>query len=137
VTTTVPTLESVVDSSAPEAAGAETVLASSLEAEVESSYVIQETQDDINDVAFELAQHSTNYDLSFLEDDEDKVSENEQNNNNIIESNQTTNSNAVESNLPGDWEGTSPDVVMAKLKQIKAEVYEKVGLKAFYKSYNS
>ncbi len=55
----------------------------------------------------------------------------------MIESNQTTNSNAVKSNLPNDWEGASPGVVMAKLKQIKAEVYEKVGLKAFYKSYNS
>ncbi len=50
------------------------MVASSLEAEVESSYVIQETQDDINDVTFESAQHSTNYDLSFLEDDKDEVS---------------------------------------------------------------
>jgi hypothetical protein len=135
---TFPTLESVVDSLAPEAAGAKKAGSSSLEAEVESSYVIQETQEDVNDVTFESAQHSTNYSLSFLEDDEEEVSDDDHNNNNVIESNQNNNNNNnAESDTPHDWEDASPDVVMAKLKQIKAEVYEKVGLKPFYKSYNT
>ena len=33
------------------------------------------------------------------------------------------------------WAVASPDVVLAKLKQIKPEVFERFGLRPFYKSY--
>ncbi len=37
-------------------------------------------------------------------------------------------------NAPADQEDASPDVILAKLKQIKHEVFERLGLQPFYKS---
>ncbi len=40
-------------------------------------------------------------------------------------------------NSPVKWGSISPDLIMAKMKQLKPEPYEGSGLRSFYKSYNS
>jgi len=57
-------------------------------------------------------------------------------NNNIIDDDDdNNNSQSASTYAPADWENASPDVVLAKLKQIKPEVFERFGLRPFYKSY--
>ncbi len=76
------------------------------------------------------------------DDDNNNIIDGDDNNNNIIGGNDDNNNyqsgTIVSSTIAlGDWEDAAPELVIAKLKQIKPEVYERFGLRPFYKSYNS
>jgi hypothetical protein len=77
-------------------------------------------------------------DDGFFYDDE-KEDYSEQINNNLNNNGDNFQPGALVSstNAPAGWEYASPDIVLAKLKQIKHEVFERFGLRPFYKTYNS
>jgi hypothetical protein len=70
------------------------------------------------------------------DEDNNNIINGEDDNNNIIDGDDDNNNYQSGSTYaPADWENVSPDVVLAKLKQIKPELFEWFGLRPFYKSY--
>ena len=70
------------------------------------------------------------------DEDNNNIINGEDDNNNIIDGDDDNNNYQSGSTYaPADWQNASPDVVVAKLKQIKPEVFERFGLRPFYKSY--
>jgi hypothetical protein len=90
--------------------------------------------DDLDNLVEEAAQQQQQADLALFDDEEDDVFFDHIDNNDDNDQSGALVSSTI---APADWGDASPQVVLAKLKQIKPEVYERFGLRAFDKSYNS
>ncbi len=84
----------------------------------------------------EPAKQEKDAELALFHEDDDDIDEM---NNNLDNHNHNYQSGAIVSSnsATADWDDASPNFVLAKLKQIKPEVYKRFGLRSFYKSYNS